>query len=99
MIALLISFATFSLLAVSCSFFDVRSWRDLRDCGSAEIPIPRATFLLFVGVPVASGLPTVSPCKAKMVWYLSSWDFRLMFSSSSSLILSDRPNDDDSQDG
>ena len=31
-------------------------------------------------------LPTVSPCKAKMVWYLSSWDFRLMFSSSSSLI-------------
>ena len=31
-------------------------------------------------------LPTVSPCKAKMVWYLSSWDFKLMFSSSSSLI-------------
>ena len=30
------------------------TWRFLRDCGSADMPIPRATFLLFVGVPVAS---------------------------------------------
>ena len=27
------------------------TWRFLRDCGSADMPIPLATFLLFVGVP------------------------------------------------